>query len=261
MIAEKRKVLITAKTYPNPSNTYDETVCTAGIDVETGRFVRLYPVRFRHMDYDRWFRKYDILEMRAKRHKTDPRQDTYTPEVDSIRCVEHIETGSSNRRRDWAERNGIVMPLVTTLESLTKTAKAKECSLGVVPMINVEFTAEPDVDKWTESELRILQRDQLFGRRLTPLEKIPWKFFFSFRCSENCRGHRLQFLDWEAYQLYRNMRDKYDGADEAIVKVRHKYNVDYGETKKNLHLFVGTHFRWQHEFMAIGLYYPPRTRE
>jgi hypothetical protein len=255
MTADKRTVLVTVKAYPNPSSAYDEAVCTAGIDINTGRFIRLFPVRFRHMDYDRWFSKYDLLEMDVVRHKSDPRQDTYTPIVDTIRCVGHIETGSK-RHRNWAERNSIILPLVTTLEELIEEVKTKRCSLGIVPMHQVNFTAESDASEWTPAQLAILQREQLFGRRLTPLEKIPWKFYFSFRCNSTCPGHRLQFLDWEAYQLFRNMRDKY-GADVAIQKVRHKYNVDYGEEKKNLHMFVGTHSRWQHEFMAIGLYFPP----
>lgn len=37
------KVLITVKTYPIPSDTYDELVCTAGV-TELGDFVRLYPL-------------------------------------------------------------------------------------------------------------------------------------------------------------------------------------------------------------------------
>ncbi|MBI5231282.1 MAG: hypothetical protein HY876_03855 [Coriobacteriales bacterium] len=256
MGADKRTVLVTVKTYPNPSNTYDETVCTAGIDLNTQKFVRLYPVRFRHMDYDKWFSKYDVLEMTASRHKTDRRQDTYTPDPGSIHRVGHIETGSK-RNRDWAERNRIVLPLVTTLETLMECARTKECSLGIVPMREVEFAAEADDADWTPDQLAILNRDQLFGRKLAPLEKVPWRFYFSFRCNDACKGHRLQFFDWEAYQLYRNMRDKYD-EKAAVEKVLHKYNVDYGEKKKDLHMFVGTHFRWQHEFMAIGLYYPPR---
>lgn len=256
MTAETRRVLITVKAYPNPSQTYDEAVCTAGIDIDTGRFIRLFPVRFRHMDYDKWFAKYDILEMDVERHKSDPRKDTYTPVVDTIKCVGHISTGSK-RHPDWVERSKYVLPLVTTVEKLANAAGTKECSLGIVPMRDAKFTAEVDTSEWTPEQLAILNREQLFGRRLTPLEKIPWKFHYTFKCSENCAGHRLQFFDWEAYQLWRNMRDKY-GADVAIDKVLHKYNVVLSEDKKNLHMFVGTHSRWQHEFMAIGLYYPPR---
>ena len=37
------KVLITVTTYPLPSRSYDELVCTAGI-TEEGNWIRIYPV-------------------------------------------------------------------------------------------------------------------------------------------------------------------------------------------------------------------------
>ena len=46
---EKKRILITVKTYPCPSNKYKETVCTAGI-TDAGEWIRLYPVPFRHID-------------------------------------------------------------------------------------------------------------------------------------------------------------------------------------------------------------------
>ena len=37
------KILITVTTYPLPSRSYDELVCTAGI-TEDGKWIRIYPV-------------------------------------------------------------------------------------------------------------------------------------------------------------------------------------------------------------------------
>lgn len=39
----KKKALISVTTYPLPSRSYDELVCTAGI-LETGEWIRIYPV-------------------------------------------------------------------------------------------------------------------------------------------------------------------------------------------------------------------------
>jgi len=39
----RKKVLITVTTYPLPSRSHDELVCTAGI-LETGEMIRIYPV-------------------------------------------------------------------------------------------------------------------------------------------------------------------------------------------------------------------------
>jgi len=43
---ERKKVLITVKAYPQPSRSYDELVCTAGI-LEDGSWIRIYPVPFK----------------------------------------------------------------------------------------------------------------------------------------------------------------------------------------------------------------------
>ena len=39
----RKKVLLTVTTYPLPSRSYDELVCTAGI-LENGAWIRIYPV-------------------------------------------------------------------------------------------------------------------------------------------------------------------------------------------------------------------------
>ncbi len=54
---ERMKVLITVKTYPLPSEGYQELVCTAGV-LEDGSHVRLYPIDYRYRPYWQWFKKY-----------------------------------------------------------------------------------------------------------------------------------------------------------------------------------------------------------
>lgn len=45
------KVLITVKAAPNPSSTYGETVCVAGLsmDPDNPGWLRLYPINFRYL--------------------------------------------------------------------------------------------------------------------------------------------------------------------------------------------------------------------
>lgn len=40
---KRMKILLAVTTYPQPSRSYDELVCTAGL-LEDGTWVRLYPV-------------------------------------------------------------------------------------------------------------------------------------------------------------------------------------------------------------------------
>ena len=94
------RVLITVKTYPIPSDTYDELVCTAGV-TEDGEFVRLYPVNFRDLPYTKKYRKYQWIEVMVKKHGSrDRRKESYRPVDGSI-----IRLGEPLGTKDnWSER-------------------------------------------------------------------------------------------------------------------------------------------------------------
>jgi hypothetical protein len=124
MNAQRERILITVKTYPHPSRKYEETVCTAGLALGLKRFIRLYPVRFRDLPYGQQFRKWDVIEADIELRNADARGDTYTPVPESIRVVGHIDTRTDGRR-DWAERNRLVLPHVSTLEDLAGRAKER----------------------------------------------------------------------------------------------------------------------------------------
>lgn len=56
------KVLVVVKTYPTLSSKYDELVCTAGF-LEDGHWIRIYPIPFRKLEYERRYSKYDWVEI------------------------------------------------------------------------------------------------------------------------------------------------------------------------------------------------------
>jgi hypothetical protein len=58
----KTKVLIAVMTYPHPSESHQELVCTAGI-TEAGEWVRLYPIDYRYRPKNQQFRKYQWIEI------------------------------------------------------------------------------------------------------------------------------------------------------------------------------------------------------
>jgi hypothetical protein len=68
--------LITVKTYPHPSKSHLELVCTAGV-LEDGSLIRLYPIDYRYMPYWKWYRKYQWIEVEVtKNEKTPARRAT-----------------------------------------------------------------------------------------------------------------------------------------------------------------------------------------
>lgn len=90
---EKKKILITVKTYPTPANKYIETVCTAGL-TESGEWIRLYPIRFRMLDEEKQFKKFDWIEVEVEKRSInkDRRPESYFCNSDSIRIIGHLDT-------------------------------------------------------------------------------------------------------------------------------------------------------------------------
>jgi hypothetical protein len=259
MPAVRKRILITVKTYPNPSSKYDETVCTAGIDLDSGRLIRLYPVRFRHLGFADQFKKWDILELDVEHKRSDPRGDTWMPVSAEYQVVGHIGTGKG-KPPDWAERSALVFPLVSTIEELQEAARDRSCSLGVVKVHGpARLRAVPDPGGWDSAQLAIMGQQNLLGPQLRPLEKLPYQFMYDFYCCSSCPGHSYRLLDWEAFALFRGQRDKKHDAAAAAGDVEHQYNVRLGIEARDVHLFVGTHYLRHTQFSANGVFYPPRA--
>ena len=82
MTYERKSILVVVKTYPNPSRSYGETVCCAGVDLETGRWVRVYPITFRRLAEQ--FAKYQTIECLVSRPRSgDSRPESLRADQDS----------------------------------------------------------------------------------------------------------------------------------------------------------------------------------
>jgi len=53
----KARVLITVKTYPLPSRSYTELVCTAGL-LDGEKWIRMYPIPYRFLQDQQQYPKY-----------------------------------------------------------------------------------------------------------------------------------------------------------------------------------------------------------
>lgn len=104
LLSERKRVLITVRTYPTPSRKGVEVSCTAGI-TDDGHWIRLYPVPYRLMDLDKRFAKYQWIELEVKK-AGDPRPESFTPNIDSIQIV-----GEVPPEERWRKRRDIVLPL------------------------------------------------------------------------------------------------------------------------------------------------------
>ena len=257
------KVLITVKTYPTLSSKYDELVCTAGVR-EDGSWVRIYPIPFRKMDYDKQYLKFSWIEADLIKNKSDPRPESFKlKDCNAINVVGSIKTD----RGAWIARRPYVLKHVyTDMSDLIQRANNNELSLATFkPTDLCDFVWETTEREWDREKLdtiraRAMQTD-LFCKAEDPfrvVDKIPYKFSYIFK-DKFGKQSKMMIEDWEIGALYWNMLNR-SNKDELIVcnKIKQKYWDNY--KTKDLHFFLGTtrqfHGWAQNPFIIIGVFPP-----
>ncbi len=206
------KILVVVKTYPAISKKYDEIVCTAGIR-EDGKWIRIYPIPFRKLDYYNRFHKYDWIELELTKNKKDFRPESYRPvDYQNFKIVGKLKSDGDT----WEERRKFVLKNVyTDMSALIADAKdkSKKTSLAVFkPQSILDFSSEPVEREWAAEKLQSLKdsyaQASLFENEneedIEPFEvvdKLPYKFKFEFT-DEKKKQSSLMIEDWEIGMLY-----------------------------------------------------------
>ena len=252
---ELLRLLVAVKTYPQPSIKHQETVCTAGI-TQDGRWIRLYPVRFRYWQEEQQYSLYDWIELRAKKRpdNKDKRKESYEP-AGEIAIVDHVGTGDN-----WAERKRLILPHARrSVEQLLDAYSMDGESLGIIKPAEVtDVRVEPEADDWSPRERAALTQQMLFGRQPKPLVKIPYRFSYCFRCDDcRCTGHKMQITDWGLSYLFLKLhRD--EGEQSAVEKTKQKCWELVAEDK-DAYLYVGTVYPYP-SCIVIGMFCPKTER-
>lgn len=252
---EKVKVLITVKTYPLPSEGYQELVCTAGV-LEDGRFIRLYPIDYRYRPYWQWYKKYQWIELEVEKNPKDPRPESFRPTRNAN--IKPLGEPISSKNK-WVDRRRYVLAQGAQTMCGLQQLPANQRSLGIVrPKQVSDFTIESADRTWKPKWNDLFSQQRLFGPQQKALEKIPFKFSYVFTCEEaGCNGHKMMIEDWEVGQLYREMRDKYRDETVATQKVKDKFFGQMCAPTVDTHFFVGTvlkHSTW----VILGTFWPKK---
>lgn len=253
------RVLITVMTYPHPSITSDEVVCTAGI-TEDGEWVRLYPVSYRNCEPHQKFRKFQWIEvgLADKGGRNDIRPESRKPFTPSIRLLgEPIGTGDQ-----WRERREIIDRLPHhTVRQLQQSYEHDKTSLGVVkPSRILDIKVSSAERDWKPEWQAIYDQVQLFGGE-TPrkLEKLPYKWSYIFECKDNAQPHSAMIEDWELGVLFLKLKESY-GEEKAASMVREKYLNELAAESRDTRFFMGT--TWPHNaWVVIGVFWPPSVNQ
>lgn len=270
----KTKVLITVTTYPLPSRSYDELVCTAGV-LEDGRWIRIYPVPLRFLKGIRGEGKMESYKFTWVSLEIVQRNDDFRPESNSPKFYDFrdfevldpikIEGTQAQKIDAWKKRIDLVSKKVyTNITQLISDSRAPQnTSLATFkPTKILSFVVEDDDKEWKAEWKEQLKQLDLFsaekGEKRELIRKIPYKFYYQFEDDEG-RKSRLMIEDWEIGQLYFNCL-KNEDEKTAVEKVREKY-WDFFRSR-DVYFFLGTTMQWHRRrsdnpFVIIGVFYPP----
>jgi hypothetical protein len=252
---ESKRILITVKAYPIASISYGETVCCAGIDIDSQQWIRLYPIPFRDLESDQRFRKYSLIEAKCAKAADDLRPESYRIQAASIKIFDHFSTDNG-----WHKRKEIVFRAPKTSFCRLKSDQIeKRTSLGLVKPEKVTFESEKRTPSDPNKKMRAYSHPGLFEKPKRMIEEIPYQFYYHFFCvsEANCPGHRLSIIDWEIFQAYRKWRDRYSDAGQLIKSIEKKWSDIIDPNKKDVFFFVGNLHRFQDIFSVLGVFWPP----
>lgn len=251
---ELTKVLITVRTYPHPSQQYQETICTAGV-TEDGDWVRLYPIDYRYRPEHQKFRSWQWIEvaLAPRGHRNDQRLESREPDLTTLRMLgERISTENA-----WFERRRIIdrMPhhTVSQLEALYDQNRT---SLGIVrPKRVLDLKVTPTDREWPAKYQWLWKQGRLFGEQ-KPLAKLPFRFQYVFECEDSSKPHTAMNEEWELGVLFLKERDR-KGEAAAAQSVRHKFLDEICGDDKDTRFFMGTRHPLN-QWLVIGTFWPPK---
>jgi hypothetical protein len=212
---QNSQVTILVKALPQPSKKYGETVCCAGVTPE-GNWKRLYPIRFRHLQGDQSFKRWDIVDFKYGQPLRDRRDESCHVYEDSIAVV-----GVTPER----EKSRMIERILVS--SASEAAQRKQ-SLALIRPKNTKFLfkKKPDgiVQKEREAFKRAASQGSFFDKDLAALSPSTYRFGFQFEDSSG--RHAYQCGDWEVNAMFYNGSRRM-GENAALEWMNETFNVTY----------------------------------
>ena len=263
----REKILIWAKTYPELSSRYLETVCTAGM-LPSGKPLRLYPIPYRYLAGDQ-FSLYQWITADIQKKHDDARPESFRIDCDSIEAGEVIPTTQDEwgKRAEWMFRDPAWQ--FESVEALQKAQEEQGASIGVVApreikKVEVVERSEEEAKSFEQKlaevkkilaakRAQINMFEEALPSEMKNLEFMRYRVQIRWLCKNPaCREHKMQVLDWGLCELQRR-----DGDERALSRMKELCNLD----KYDLKFFLGNLFMHPASFLIVGMWYPKRQAD
>lgn len=246
----KKRIRILVKAFPQHSNKYEETVCCAGVDVESNEFLRLYPIRYRHLQKEQQFNRYDLVEITATKATDDVRPESYRVDEPSIQILKRgSQLSNPSKVQLWKPF------IASSLTALLEESKQTKRSLGIIKpdvdslKFKYQLASQSDQDDQELANVVYKQQASFLEDPLKPLEKP--KYSFRYEYTSDGHAHKHQILDWEVQATFINYRRQYSSEAEALQMMTNEYQENI--PNHNLHFIMGNMAKRQYVFILIGM--------
>jgi hypothetical protein len=236
---QNSRAVVLIKALPQPSKTYGETVCCAGVTAD-GQWKRLFPVRFRHLRGDSSFSRWDWVRFNYRPPTRDRRVESCHVYEDSIVVENSLPINKRSR---------LLTPLITG-----SAIEAMELgrSLTLIRPTNTRFIAKQksaaDLTEEREAYKFAAQQTSIFDQELAELEPSPFDFRFQF---EDASGrHDYQNGDWETHVMFWRWRATY-GETSALERMAGVFNDEY--PKRGMAFALGNQAKRPQTWQLLGV--------
>ncbi len=226
------RAVVLVKAAPQVGARHGETVCCAGISVNTREWLRLYPINFRQLEKKQQFNRWDIIEFHWRR----PRDDT---RIESRRITnETIEVVGSLKK---TERLRFLTPHeVTGLDECDRQGKSLALLRPCDPKFIVEKKTQTDIEEEKAVSEEYFRQMSLFqSDATTPIEPCPFRFKYQYQSDDGQRTGTCQ--DWETDATYFNWTRQF-GEEAALAQIQSIFGDNYPEA--GMVFAMGTHSRY-----------------
>jgi hypothetical protein len=209
-------------------------------------------VGYRELLQEKRFSKYEVVRLRARKHGSDHRRETWTPDTNSIERGEFIKPGGA-----WLARRELVEPLLGPTMCQLHRGRRKNGpgpSLGLVRPSRVRGLRVTLETEWSSGQLGTVGQGNLLTSK-TELVKPHHAFSYRYDCEEpGCKGHTQKIVDWEHGESYRS----WPQTGEALVDAITAKWLGMCEGKREPFFFVGDQHMRPGQFLVLGVFYPER---
>lgn len=163
----------------------------------------------------------------------------------------------------WRKRRELIEPMIgPSMCELHQAEAVDRTSLGMFRPTEVKDfiieAVEPDPEKSEKAEAwaaqgRLGESTERRDERRA-LEQIPYRFKYRYHCSSpDCSEHNQSIVDWEVFQLYRQVRNRADWKE----LMRRKWLDEMCSSKKDTAFIVGNQHQYRQGFLVLGVWWPP----